>query len=110
MIIGYLPSSDLLAIIHALLCISKIVYRIVNEPPLIGEVSQELKSNLTRYPRLYCCKFGAIMESKVLHASKGFRLFKSVFRLKRERAQRAFCPRWSSKRAKFPVDEMQVTG
>ena len=33
---------------------------------------------------------------------------KSMFRLKLNRAWRAFCRRWSSESVKFPVDEMQV--
>ena len=40
---------------------------------------------------------GEIMESKILHASEGFRLLKSVCRLKLKRAWTAFCHKWSSK-------------
>ena len=43
------------------------------------------------------------MESKILHAGEGFRLLKSVFRLKLKRASRDLCRRWSSERVKFPV-------
>ncbi|XP_067036203.1 adenosine receptor A3-like [Acropora muricata] len=39
------------------------------------------------------------MESKIFHASEGFRLL---------RGWRAFCRRWSREGVKFPVDDMQV--
>ena len=38
------------------------------------------------------------MESKIVHASEGYRRLKSVFRFKLKRAWRAFCRIWSSDR------------
>ena len=51
MIMGYLPSSALLAIFDALLCTSK--YRLQNCKSAfsIGELSQDLKSDLTKVPQ-----------------------------------------------------------
>ena len=46
--------------------------------------------------------------SKILLAREGFSLLKSVWRLRLNRAWRAFCRRCSSESVKFPGDEMRV--
>ena len=65
--------------------------------------------NNTRSPQNYVLsRANHIMESRILHISEGFRLLKSVCRLRLKRAWRAFSRKSSSESVKFPEDEMQV--
>ena len=107
---GYLPSSAPVAAFALCYVLPNIVYRIVKGVFSIGELSQNLKSDLTKVPQtsILQVKISEVMESQILHASEGFGLLKLVCRLKLKRAWKAFCCKWSSESVKFPEDEMQV--
>ena len=81
MIMGNLPSSALQAMLDALLCTCKQRLQNCKWVFSIAELSQDLKSDLTKAPQtsLLQVRIGEIIESKILHASDGLRLFKSVF-------------------------------
>ena len=115
---GHLPTSALRPIFDLLLCASK--YRLQNFKWAlsIGELSQDLKNKLIEVPQtsLLQVNISEIMESEILqilHAcvGEGFRLLKSVCRLKLKRALGrggGLFSKRSSESVKFPEDGMQV--